>query len=82
MFMKVHNKGQIVIPAHIRRQLGIDIGDVLEVDVVPEDGKIELRRPVQSRSLGGSLKQYARGKPFPTRREMAEALRRGLMGDA
>lgn len=84
MLMKVHNKGQVVIPAHVRRQLGIDVGDVLEVEIVPEEGKIELRRPTQNkaRSLAGSLKQYARGKSFPSRRQMAEALRRGLTEDA
>lgn len=81
MLMKVHNKGQVVIPAHVRKQLGIDVGDVLEVEVVPDEGKIELRRPVQGKaaSLAGSLKQYARGKRFPSERQIAEALRRGLM---
>ena len=82
MLMKVHNKGQVVIPAQVRKQLGIDVGDVLEVEIVPEEGKIELRRPVQrkARSLGGSLKKYARGKRFPSRRAMEEALRWGLVG--
>ena len=81
MLMKIHNKGQVVIPAEIRKQLEIDVGDVLEVEVLPDQGKIELRRPGQSkaRSLAGSLKQYARGKRFPSDRQIAEALRRGLM---
>lgn len=81
MLMKVHNKGQVVIPAEVRDQLGIDVGDVLEVEVLPDEGKIELRRPAQTRaqSLAGSLKQYARAKRFPSERRIAEALRRGLM---
>jgi AbrB family looped-hinge helix DNA binding protein len=80
MLMKVHNKGQVVIPAHIRKQLGIDVGDVLEVEVIAEEGKIELRRPAQGKaeSLAGSLKQYARGKRFPSDREIDAALGRGL----
>lgn len=80
MLMKVHNKGQVVIPAHVREQLGIDVGDLLEVEVLPEEGKIELRRPGQfmARSLAGSLNQYAHGKPFPSERRIADALRRGL----
>ena len=80
MLMKVHNKGQVVIPALIREQLGIDVGDVLEVEVLPDQGKIELRLPGQSRahSLAGSLKQYARGKRFPSDRQIADALRKGL----
>ena len=83
MLMKVHPKGQVVIPAEIRRRLGIAIGDVLEVEIIPEEGKIELRRasPVSADSLAGSLAQYACGKTFPSEREMAEALREGLAGD-
>jgi AbrB family looped-hinge helix DNA binding protein len=84
MLMKVHNKGQVVIPAHIREQLGIEIGDVLEVEVMPEAGKIELRRSEQSKAmaLAGSLSQYARGKGFPSRGKMVDALRTGLLDDA
>jgi AbrB family looped-hinge helix DNA binding protein len=80
MLMKVHNKGQVVIPADVRAQLGIDVGDVLEVEVDPEGGKIELRVRAdgKARKLGGSLKEYARGKPFPTRGQMSDALKRGL----
>lgn len=83
MLMKVHNKGQVVIPADVRKQLGIDIGDMLEVEIMPEEGKIELRRPAHGRAeeLAGSLKTYARGKKFPTNRQMSEALRRGLLTD-
>lgn len=83
MLMKVHPKGQVVIPAEIRRRLGIAIGDVLEVEVVAEEGKIELRRAsrVTAASLAGSLAQYARGKRFPTEQEIAEALRKGVAGN-
>jgi AbrB family looped-hinge helix DNA binding protein len=42
--MKVHPKGQVVIPAEVRKRLGIEIGDELEVEVIPEEGKLELRR--------------------------------------
>lgn len=78
--MKVHNKGQVVIPAHIRRELGIEIGDVLEVEVLPEEGRIELRRRSEqtARALAGSLSRYAGDKPFPTRDQIQDALRRGL----
>lgn len=83
MLMKVHAKGQVVIPAEIRQQLGIEIGDVLEVDVDPEGGRIELRRPRRGRgdALAGSLREYAQGKRFPSRRVMTEALRKGMLGD-
>jgi AbrB family looped-hinge helix DNA binding protein len=81
--MKVHNKGQVVIPAEIRKELGIDVGDVLEVEVIADEGKIELRRPDRGggETLAGSLSAYARGRKFPSDEEMAEALRRGLLRD-
>jgi AbrB family looped-hinge helix DNA binding protein len=34
-------KGQVVIPASLRKQLSIEVGDLLEVSMV--DGHIELR---------------------------------------
>lgn len=82
MLMKIHAKGQIVIPAEMRRQLGVDIGDVLEVEVLPEEGKIELRRPAVNATdeLAGSLHAYTRGKKFPSEKQIAEALRRGIGG--
>lgn len=80
MLMKVHPKGQVVIPAEVRKRLGIAVGDMLEVTVDPDRGTIQLRRPDQgwADSLGGSLHEYARGRSFPTEKEMEEALRRGL----
>jgi AbrB family looped-hinge helix DNA binding protein len=82
MIRKVHNKGQVVIPAHVRKQLGIEPGDVLEMEVIAEEGRIELRLPAAGRAatLAGSLKGYARGKRFPTEREIAEALRGRFSG--
>ena len=77
--MKVHNKGQVVIPAQMRRELDIAIGDHLEVEVNEEESRIELRKPTGPRSseLAGSLSRYAAGKPFPSRDQLAEAVRRG-----
>ncbi|MDP2957958.1 MAG: AbrB/MazE/SpoVT family DNA-binding domain-containing protein [Longimicrobiales bacterium] len=83
MLMKVHRKGQVVIPVDVRRRLGIDVGDVLEVDIMDGEGKIELRRPTQcrARALAGSLKEFARGKSFPSEDRISDALRRGLGED-
>lgn len=80
MLMKVFNKGQVVIPAQIRRFLDIHVGDRLEVKLDRENGSIELRKPKRSeaRSLGGSLAAYSEGKPFPTREDMRKALEEGL----
>jgi|AP95_1055475.scaffolds.fasta_scaffold03930_2 AbrB family looped-hinge helix DNA binding protein len=79
MLMKVHNKGQVVIPAEMREQLGISVGDLLEVDVDVAGHRIELRKHQEtSRTLAGSLQQYNRGKAFPSREEMHRSLQAGL----
>lgn len=80
MLMKVHPKGQVVIPVEIRRRLGIDIGDMLEVSVGADEGTIELRRPEigAATELAGAFSEHAAGRPFPSEAEIAEALRRGL----
>ena len=80
MLMKVFNKGQIVIPAELRRLLDIHIGDQLEVAVDREQRTIELQKPAQlkSQTLAGSLASYASKKPFPTPSEMQDALAEGL----
>jgi AbrB family looped-hinge helix DNA binding protein len=80
MQIKVRSNGQIVIPARVREQLGFEIGALLEVEVVPGQGKLVLRRRRENRALtlGGSLKMYARGKVFPSKPQMKDAMRRGL----
>lgn len=83
MLMKVHNKGQIVIPAEMRKELGISIGDHLDVHIDVEQKRIELRKHNEgiAEKLAGSLRQYSRGKSFPSREEMQQSLQRGLSRD-
>ena len=83
MLMKVHNKGQVVIPAEMRKELGISIGDHLDVRLDVEQKRIELRKPTEgtAEKLAGSLRQYGRGKPFPSREEVRKSLQRGLSRD-
>ncbi len=80
MLMKVFNRGQVVIPADTRRALGIRKGDRLEMTTDHERRTILLRKPEQNESavLAGSLSEYARGKPFPSRSQMREELKAGL----
>ena len=80
MLMKIHPKGQIVIPAEVRTRLGVEVGDLLEVEIGADEDSITLRRPIggDARSLAGSLKAFARGRPFPSETEVAGALRRGM----
>ncbi len=80
MLMKVFNKGQVVIPAEIRRSFDIHVGDYLEVEIDRKKHGIALHKPEQKRaqSLAGSLSSYAGNKPFPTSGQMKEALAKGL----
>ncbi|MFW5996657.1 MAG: AbrB/MazE/SpoVT family DNA-binding domain-containing protein [Lentisphaeria bacterium] len=80
MQMKVFHKGQIVIPAQIRKALGIKAGNRIEVELDREHSAIQLHKLEQyeARDLAGSLSNYAAGKAFPTREEMHKALREGL----
>jgi len=82
MIMKVFNKGQVVIPAALRRALGIAIGDMLDVKVDKEHHALELRKveTFESEALAGSLSRYARRKKAPSRSDMHKALKRGLSG--
>jgi antitoxin PrlF len=53
------SKGQITVPAEIRKKLGITVGDKLAF-VIEDEGKIELRAPIYPtvaslRGAAGSL---------------------------
>lgn len=82
--MKVFNKGQVVIPAAVRRALGIEVGDMLDVRIDRDAKSVALTKvdPLEAEALAGSLARYARRKPFPSRRIMDAALRKGLRGEA
>ncbi|MCD6297878.1 MAG: AbrB/MazE/SpoVT family DNA-binding domain-containing protein [Deltaproteobacteria bacterium] len=84
MLMKVFNKGQVVIPAAVRKEFGIEIGDMLDVVIDRNEKSVKLKRPEQmtSRSLAGSLSRYNRRKRFPTRAETRKALAEGLANES
>lgn len=84
MLMKIFNKGQVVIPSKIRKGLGIEPGDFVDIAVDLQMRKIELRphRSSSSASIAGSLSKYAHKKPFPTRRQMEKELRKGFIRES
>lgn len=47
-YVTVSGKGQVVIPAELRRQLGIQPGSLVEVSVVEGKIEIELKHPAKS----------------------------------
>lgn len=80
MLMKVFNKGQVVIPSEIRKDLGIEIGDMLEVSIDKNDKSILMIRTDEkkSRQLAGSLSEYNKGNRLPAKKEMRTALSTGM----
>lgn len=78
MLMKVFNKGQIVIPSYLRKILGIEVGDMMEVDVDLKKACLELKKPSTHKThlLAGCFSK--RKIAFPSRKKMHKALARGL----
>ena len=74
MLAKVFNKGQVVIPAALRKKFDIVVGESVNI-VVQEDGiKImPVKRKANAEELFGVFHKYAVGKPFPTEREIEKA---------
>ena len=83
MLMKVFNKGQIVIPIAIRKALGVEPGDMMDVIIDQDEHCIKLKKTEKSISseLAGSLSRFNKRKAFPTKKEMRKALIEGLTDD-
>ena len=79
MVMKIFNKGQIVIPATLRRELGVGIGDYLEVEFDRNKRSLTLspRAGNTVNGLGGSLSIFAKARS-PSKRRSLKALKDGL----
>jgi AbrB family looped-hinge helix DNA binding protein len=73
----VKNKYQVVIPQHVREQIGIAIGDFLEAKV--ERGQITLTpKSMVDRALAEGLEDVRKGRvkgPFKTAEEMLHSLK-------
>jgi len=74
MLAKVFNKGQVVIPAALRKAFGIKIGEKVNL-IVEKDGiKITLvKKQVTAEKLAGVFHKYAKGKPSLTEEEIEKA---------
>ncbi len=80
MLAKVFNKGQVVIPAALRKKFGIMMGERVNI-VVEEDGiKImPVKKKVDVKELFGIFHKYAKGKPFLTEEEIEKATEEGFV---
>ena len=68
-----------MIPQHVREEIGIDVGDVLEARA--EDGKLVFEpKPVVDRGIAESIAEFQAGKgngPFDTHEAFVQALHKG-----
>lgn len=75
--MKIHNKGQVVIPSDMRRKFGMDIGDKVEVTVDKQG--IHLYPIVEENvELKGILSDKYEKYGFPSDEEIDSAFAAGL----
>lgn len=68
--MKVTRSYQITLPAEVRRELGVKVGDLLKVTV--SEGKVVIEKVEED------LPAFKLGRTV-TEEDIAEALRRGLL---
>ncbi len=64
MQTRLSTKGQVVLPSPLRRRLGIEPGDPLDVDV--EDGRVILTPKKRRRSKGKIVTDPVTGWPVLT----------------
>ncbi|MBI2818616.1 MAG: AbrB/MazE/SpoVT family DNA-binding domain-containing protein [Acidobacteria bacterium] len=73
----VKKKFQVVIPLQVRRQVGIEVGDLLEAKA--ERGKVSLiPKSAIDRGIAESLEDFKKGRfigPFSSAKEAMKALR-------
>nr|WP_272905271.1 AbrB/MazE/SpoVT family DNA-binding domain-containing protein [Sediminivirga luteola] len=58
--VRLNSKGQVTIPANLRRQFGFVEGD--EVDVVAEDGQLRIVHREAGKSTGARIVGKMRGR--------------------
>ena len=74
--VKVKTRGQLTLPTHLREQVGLRVGDLVDAQV--EAGKITLvPRSVTDRDIVEGLEDFKKGRyagPFATAKEMTAFL--------
>ena len=75
----VKNKYQVVIPLHVRNEIGVNIGDVFEAKA--EKGKIVFEpKSIVDRGIAESMAEFKAGRsfgPFQTHERFLAALHKG-----
>lgn len=73
---RVTSKGQVTIPADVRKELGIDQGDDLVFEVTSE--RSAQLRVVKRRRLSDLYGSLPATRPFPGKEEVRESIGREL----
>ena len=72
-----------MIPVVIRKELGLNVSDMLDVHLNTANACIELKKADSTTEhLGGSLSSYAKGKNFTSRKQMHDAFAKGMPHEA
>ncbi|MBL7014364.1 MAG: AbrB/MazE/SpoVT family DNA-binding domain-containing protein [Candidatus Marinimicrobia bacterium] len=75
--MKIHNKGQVVIPSDLRKKYNLEIGD--EVDFISDESGIHIYPNVsKANSLRGSIRDAYQKYGRPSEKSVNESLEKGL----
>ncbi|MCA1626246.1 MAG: AbrB/MazE/SpoVT family DNA-binding domain-containing protein [Acidobacteria bacterium] len=78
--VKVKTKGQVTLPTAIRKEVGLNIGDLLEAKI--EQGKITLTpKSLIDRHIEEGLEDIKKGRtygPFDTAEEMVVSLQSNM----
>ena len=82
--MKVFPKGQVIIPADLRRKYNINIGDRIEFITIQDGILLKPSRHKSNRGsiaeeLFGILREYAEGRDFPNNDAVNEATEEGFV---
>lgn len=84
MLKKVFNKGQVVLPVAVRRELGIEIGDMVDVSLDEDHKGIYIKRPSSGglvKEMAGALHEYAVGRDFPSKQQIEETMSKGMVDE-
>lgn len=81
MLIKIFNNGQVVIPISLRKSLGIEIGDMVEVEINSKKKCLEIRKPIYHKAqlLAGYFSK--KKVVFPSKSKMRQALEKGLLNE-
>lgn len=79
MESKVYQKGQIVIPANLRKQYGIEIGGT--VKIIPEKNCLKLIPQNKKESILNIAGCFKSSLSFPSKKDIEDAAQKGYKED-